>query len=679
MDGRGRHLIKNEVTAACCKFRSAPNYSMPAVRSDATLCTQDEEPGPTTLAKQRSRQSSESGTALVVRDSDVSMEGGCSDGEGEESLPNPVKRMGRMSRNGSHRLAEFKDDGEDASPESQESHGEVRAGRAFTRRHEGKLVMGVAFTCTAGLALLLTGARIALDKAEDDTGLLAASVRQSTDVGQRLMPPPSQLPSPLPMSPPASSMGEQAQPRPSMPLRMPAPPLPPSPFPPHSSLLPPSSPLPPPSPSSLYPTSPPPQQQQSPASPLRPPSPPSPLPSPPPPPAPAPPPIAPPPTSPDLDDYWNKMPAKTPVEMFASAFSTTGILIHTTTCHGFYCNGWTQTNAGEWLQATLGSDQLVPELERDCGEWCMASSYQNPQLPFTPFSFPAYQSGVALVYAATDEVWEQVQCLSVTDSSSSTRACCACADPNLCPFRHFEQADSGYCGAPCGDHDNTCKQLAAGCGASVWDIAGRSNEGGRVALGLRSWDEWGDQECSQEEISQGDCDLCKRPLWCESYRDDWNISTPQQWMDAFWQRDAGNALGARQCKWKPSQRDMFIATSRLRHTERLKLPLEWGYTDGTHFDYANTWNEVSIYAHPGDNRQKRLMFRNLIGILYLRTSGNDADLRNVRALHQHWKQLGQDVPMFAVSAEPMDEVDSWRPNHNVDLRDAPYNLEQIFE
>ena len=309
----------------------------------------------------------------------------------------------------------------------------------------------------------------------------------------------------------------------------------------------------------------------------------------------------------------------------------------------------------------------------------MASSYQNPQLPFSPFSFPAYQSGVALVYAATDEVWEQVQCLSVTDSSSSTRACCACADPNLCPFNNFEQTDSGYCGAPCGDHDHTCKQLAAGCGASVWDIAGRANEGGRVGLGMRSWDEWGDQECSQEEIWRGDCGLCKRPLWCDSYRDDWNISTSQQWMDAFWQRDGGEAMGGRQCKWKPSQRDMFIATSRLRHTERLKLPLEWAYSGGTHFDYASTWNEVSIYVHPGDNRQKRLMFRNLIGILHLRTSGNNEDLRNVRALHQHWKQLGQDVPMFAVSAEPMDKVENWRPNENVDLRDAPYNLEQIFE
>ena len=635
---------------------------MPAVRgraSDATLCTQDEEPEPTAPADQRSSRSSESGIALVVRDSDVCMEGGCSDGEGEEvgegPLPNPVKRMGRMSRHGRHRLAELKDDGEDASQESQESHREVRAGRAFTERHEGKLVMGVAFACTAGLALLLTGASIVLDKAEGDTGLLAASVRQSMDVGQRPMPPPSQLPPPP--SPPASSMGEQAQPWP---------------FPPPSPLLPPSSALPPP-----------PQQQQSPASPLRPSSPPSPLPSsppsplpsPPPPPAPAPPPLHP-------VEMFASAPAPPPlqpVEMFASAFNTTGILLHSTTCHGFYCNGWTQRKAGEWLQATLGSDHLVPELERDCGEWCMASSYQNPQLPFSPFSFPAYQSGVALVYAATDEVWEQVQCLSVTDSSSSTRACCACADPNLCPFNNFEQTDSGYCGAPCGDHDHTCKQLAAGCGASVWDIAGRANEGGRVGLGMRSWDEWGDQECSQEEIWGGDCGLCKRPLWCDSYRDDWNISTAQQWMDAFWQRDGGEAFGGRQCKWKPSQRGMFIATSRLRHTERLKLPLEWGFSGGAHFDYASTWNEVNIYVHPGDNRQQRLMFRNLIGILHLRTSGNDEDLRNVRALHQHWKQLGQDVPMFAVSAEPMDKVENWGPNENVDLRDAPYNLEQIFE
>jgi len=357
--------------------------------------------------------------------------------------------------------------------------------------------------------------------------------------------------------------------------------------------------------------------------------------------------------------------------MFASAFSTTGILLHSTTCHDDWCRGSARDKAFQWLEATLGSDMLVPDLERDCGEWCMAFSYQSWRLPFVPFSFEGYQSGVALVYAANNEVWGQAQCLSVTDSSSTTRACCACADPGLCPFVNFERRDSGYCGSPCGDDDHTCKQLAAGCGASVWDIVGRANEGHRWAgLGLRDWDKWGDQECSRGEISHGHCDLCKRPLWCDSYRDGWNIESPWDWMDAFWRRDGGKAIGARQCKWKPTQRDMFIETSRLRHTERLELG-EW-------WDGANLWNEVSMYVHPGDYSQKQLMFRNLIGILYLRTTGNDDALRNVRALHQHWKQQGQDVPMFAVSAEPVGAVDNWRPNKNVDLREAPYNLQQIF-
>ena len=70
--------------------------------------------------------------------------------------------------------------------------------------------------------------------------------------------------------------------------------------------------------------------------------------------------------------------------------------------------------------------------------------------------------------------------------------------------------------------------------------------------------------------------------------------------------------------------------------------------------------------------------RNLIGLLYLRTSGNDDDLANVRRLHEHWRQLGRDVPMFAVNAEPLDRVEHWTPEGSVDLRQWPYGLEQLL-
>ena len=168
--------------------------------------------------------------------------------------------------------------------------------------------------------------------------------------------------------------------------------------------------------------------------------------------------------------------------------------------------------------------------------------------------------------------------------------------------------------------------------------------------------------------------MCKQPLWCESYKGD-GISRPHQWIDAFWRRDAGAAFGSRQCKFRPNQTDLFIDTMRLRHTKRRHLPTDWR---GIHYDNANPWNEVNMYVHPGDHAQQELMFRNLIGLLYLRTSGNDDDLANVRRLHEHWRQLGRDVPMFAVNAEPLDRVEHWTPEGSVDLRQWPYGLEQLF-
>ena len=265
---------------------------MPAPRknSRATRCAQDEEREPTGRGRGREHGrgrgrnpwSTESGIVLVrdsgaialMRDSGASIEGGCSDGEGEEPGPDPVKLMGRMSKNRRQRLAECK---EDTIEESQQSHGDVRAGDSSSgcklSMGVAFLSMGVAFTCTVGLVVLLVGASTGFGKEEDDTGLLAASVWSSTGVGQRPMPPSSLFPPPPPTSPPALSIGEQPQPRPgdaltSLPKAPPpllrVPPLtggqlllPPLPFPPPLSpqpLSPPSSLLLPP-PRSPCPTS----------------------------------------------------------------------------------------------------------------------------------------------------------------------------------------------------------------------------------------------------------------------------------------------------------------------------------------------------------------------------------------------------------------------------------------
>ena len=259
------------------------------------------------------------------------------------------------------------------------------------------------------------------------------------------------------------------------------------------------------------------------------------------------------------------------------------------------------------------------------------------------------------------------------------RSCCACFDPNFCTFSNFEDTDSGYCGAPCEDGaaGATCRQLAAGCGASTHDIAGAANGGdGNDRVGERS-SNWGDQSCDRWTILSGQCNLCTQPLWCNdpgnSFGYGGRIDSPEKWMEEFFNRDGGRALGARQCKWKPSQKQMFIDTMRLRFERRARLPLDW---NGRHYDHANTWNEVNMYVD-GSGALANALWDNLIGLLYVRTSAGDNDYRNMVRLRNHWRSLGREVPMMAVNAEevyPAETVRHWKPNEKVDLSKPPYDL-----
>lgn len=350
-----------------------------------------------------------------------------------------------------------------------------------------------------------------------------------------------------------------------------------------------------------------------------------------------------------------------------------------TTCSGRYCRpgpGLEQERAFAWLHTTLDhSHKLVPSLETDCGEWCQALSYLNPRIPLTHFSFEGYHSGIGLVYAATDEVWEAMQCLSVTDSASSTRACCTCSDPNLCPFDNFAETDTGYCSTPCSPQDHNCKQLAAGCGISVFDVSNNANKWHDVApLPAQEWPS--DQQCDRDRIQGGECQLCRTPLWCRDYPRGafTGISTPQHWIDAFWRKDGGEALGSRQCKYQPDQKQLFIETMRLRFSRRATLPTD---QFGQRFDHSSIWNEVNMYVDPADHQLAETMFDKLIGLVYFRSSGNSDDLDNMRKLVTHWRALGREVPAFALTSEPVDRVRYWRPDIDVRLTDEPYHIEQI--
>ena len=100
-------------------------------------------------------------------------------------------------------------------------------------------------------------------------------------------------------------------------------------------------------------------------------------------------------------------------------------------------------------------------------------------------------------------------------------------------------------------------------------------------------------------------------------------------------------------------------------------------------DHAQTWNEVNFNVSPrdsapdADGELARDLWEGLVGLLYVRTSGNDADLANLRRLRDHWKSLGREVPLFAVNAEVIETVRYWRPDVKIDLARPPYNLTEL--
>jgi len=345
-------------------------------------------------------------------------------------------------------------------------------------------------------------------------------------------------------------------------------------------------------------------------------------------------------------------------------FETDGLLVHMTTCHGQFCN---YQDAIRWYEETVSSSTLPPEIETDCGRWCSAYTFLHNSLPFVSFSFEGSHSGLALLYAATDDLWGEAQCAAVTDSSSTTRACCACSDPALCPFWNYPRDDAGYCGTPCDEDDDNCKKLAAGCGASVFDVSTN----------------WGAQRCDEQMIRSGHCDLCKQPLWCDDPGNPFGfgsaIKGPEEWMHMFNKQDGGKAVGSRQCRWKSSQKQTFIDTMRTRYVAR-------GELHG--FDFCNLWNEVNFYVGPGDGGVKHKFWNNLMGLLYVRTSGDENDWNRMHQLHHHFAGLGVSVPMFAINGEglvkesdggpPVEVLEWWDPNMPVDILSPPYNFERVM-
>lgn len=284
----------------------------------------------------------------------------------------------------------------------------------------------------------------------------------------------------------------------------------------------------------------------------------------------------------------------------------------------------------------------------------------------------------------------------MSDSFTSTRVCCTCSDPWHCPFNDFSTDESVYCDAECDSAE--CRQLAAGCGASLYAIAGQVHapgaEGG-VGGGFGADDGDGMHACDRDQVEGGACAMCRAPYWCDAdgagassggvnstafggaagYYD--RVHTPSQWVDAFVGRDGGDVRGVRQCKWQPSQKATFLRTIRARYAHHeASAHGRWRST----WEAANSWNEVNMYIDPRNGTLARTLWDNLLGLVYIRSAGNAYELTKLRELAAHWRQLGRDVPMFAMDAEPLSgSLEYWNSKHPpVDLESPPYSLVQIF-
>ena len=341
---------------------------------------------------------------------------------------------------------------------------------------------------------------------------------------------------------------------------------------------------------------------------------------------------------------------------FEASFLSHGLLTHS-------------MNSGDhWVQSLMGmSGPQDFRLQRDCGEHCSAFTLLHPKLPLSIFANGmGYNNGVGLAFHANEEVWSSVvQCMSVVDSNSANRACCACYERQFCPMPSLGQHDSGYCAAACssssGEADARCKQLAAGCGVNT--ISARFDRfPGQVA-------------CTEQEIRGGHCRLCERPQWCidpgsAGFANGGHIDTPEQWLDTFYRVRDKRWIGSKQCKYKPDQREAWIETAheynrqRQAHADQKPEGLE---------------NEVNLYVGPGDGGVEALLARSLAGLLFFRSTGQEGrDLPVLRQLRSHLSRvLGWQVPIFAVTNEPRGRLRHWDHSRPLNLRAPPYHLQLV--
>jgi len=289
--------------------------------------------------------------------------------------------------------------------------------------------------------------------------------------------------------------------------------------------------------------------------------------------------------------------------------------------------------------------------------------------PDLPLTFYGYE-GMGLLFEPTEQVWQHVQCTTPLDSNTANRACCACFERQYCGGREWlDQFDSGYCSHACSQPDDAsqllCKQLAAGCGANT------------ITITMEGYPKGHTHTCDASAIVDGTCSLCRQPIWCDDEGSDnfgyGSARTPDEWTATFFGKPMP---GTRQCKYKPSQRELLINVTREYHRRR-QIDHQHSHENWRDHEPVNE-NEVNVYLEPDGSTQADFM-HNLVGLVFLRATGNyDWHVPILKQLQEKLRELGKDVPLYALTNESPGEVVHWQFDKRIShLVDSPYSLEVV--
>jgi hypothetical protein len=359
-------------------------------------------------------------------------------------------------------------------------------------------------------------------------------------------------------------------------------------------------------------------------------------------------------------------------ERLLAAFRTNGLLVKSVSNAG-----------GAWHDAALGAVDLsdVP-VDTDCGRWCAAYSLLTPQLPIALFDV---KNAYVLVHDA-GPLFPRAQCAAVVDANTLDRSCCSnSAFYGTCPWYFpncFGNDAAGYCAA--GTAGSVHKALAAGCAANVHTIKDHLDEI-RASPSVRA-------TCDTDGVESGRCAVCREPQWCDDpgYLGGSHAQSPspEKWIKRFLNppRRVAATSGAykgsppewrpgwfvqsRQCRWKPTQKETFIATAR-QFAQRMQ-------SRGILEDLPVIENEVNFYVGKGDGGLGAAAMSSLRAIFLPRGLTGHWARRRAMQLAAHLRDRGLDIPVYEITIEQRRSLHLWDPAHDVDLEDASsYRLMEV--